>query len=46
MDVTVNRHALALFPALDGSDVPFYIAGNFLPGIKRDFGDLIGRFRR
>jgi hypothetical protein len=46
VDVAVNRHALAIFPALDGTDVPFYITGNFLPGIKRDLGRLVGRFRR
>jgi hypothetical protein len=38
VDVAMNRHALAFFPALDGADVPFYVAGNFLPGIKRDLG--------
>jgi hypothetical protein len=43
VDVAVNRHALAIFPALDGTDVPFYITGNFLPGIKGDFGGLVGR---
>jgi hypothetical protein len=42
----MNRHALALFPALDGTDVPFYIACNFLPGIKGDFGGSIGRLWR
>jgi hypothetical protein len=33
VEVSMNRHALALFPALNGADVSFYIGGNFLPRI-------------
>jgi hypothetical protein len=36
VNVAVDRHALALFPALYGTNVPFYVAGNFFPGIKGD----------
>src|SRR5204863_6748967 len=42
VDVAMNGHALALFPALDGTDIPFYISGDFLPGIKGRGGGLIG----
>jgi hypothetical protein len=46
VDVAMNRHTLALFPALDGTDVPFYIGGNFLPGIKGGLGGLARRLWR
>jgi hypothetical protein len=46
VDMAMNGHALTLFPALDGTDVPFYITGNFLPGIKGDLGGLVGRLWR
>jgi hypothetical protein len=42
----MNRHALALFPALHGTDVAFDVAGNFLPGVKEDLRGLARGFLR
>ena len=46
VNVAMNWHALALFPSLHGTDVPFYITGNFFPGIRADRRGLVGRLWR
>ena len=44
--VTMHRHPLALFPALDGTNIAFCKTGNFFPGIKGDRRGLVGRLWR
>ena len=40
--VAMNRHTLALFPALNGTDVPFDVRSYSLPRVKVNFGGLVG----
>ena len=37
VDVAVNGHVLAAFPALNGADVPFQVRSDVFPGVQEVF---------